>query len=158
MNQTEALQLVLRLNRAGILQAMEGQSSVWHEALDDVDYDDAVEVARRLVRARTGADRWVTPGDIRAGVSQIRRERTATATAPAPPTEIADDVARTMAYQRAWMRGIGDGLTPDAADQRACAEQGIHRYGIERPRPVDKVVEQTAQAMPRIPNRERETA
>lgn len=154
MNNSEAVALVGYLSRAGLLQALEGQGPVWADLLDDVDFNDAKEAARRIGRARTGAQRWATPGDIREGVSQIRRERTHNVTPAAPPRDLEDEPRAVIAWQRTYMRAIGDGLTPEQADERACAEHHVKRIGTEHPRPVDQVVDRTARAMPRIPPKE----
>ena len=68
MNQAEALTLVSYLNRAGLLQALEGQAPVWADALDDVNSTDAQVAARAI--AKTTA-RWITPGDIRLQVLSL---------------------------------------------------------------------------------------
>jgi len=143
MNQAEALTLVSYLNRAGLLQALEGQAPVWADALDDVNSTDAQVAARAI--AKTTA-RWITPGDIRLQVASIRRERTARIETPQPPPTIpADDVARQITWQREYIRAIGDGLTEDAADVVACAAVGVTRpLEISTHRPVDQLVEQVA--------------
>lgn len=125
MNRTETTELITYLNRAGLVGAMEGQAAVWADALDDVRLDDVEEVARRITKTHTGRDRWVTPGDIRAEIRLLRKERTATAVPPAPPAAIANDVARTLEWQRTWIRRIGDGATDSEATRLACAEHSL---------------------------------
>lgn len=125
MNQTEAANLVLVLNRAGLVQAMEGQAAVWAMALEDVSYVTAQEVARDMVKGRTSDMRWVTPGDIRAEVTRVRKIRTGALGVVNPPGELADRVADTIAWQRAYVEARGDGEEHEAAEKRACDAVGI---------------------------------
>lgn len=125
MNQTEAANLVLVLNRAGLVQAMEGQAAVWAMALEDVSYVTAQEVARAMVKGRTSDMRWVTPGDIRSEVARLRKQRTSAIGVVNPPAELADRVADTITWQRAYVEAIGDGDAPDVAEKRACDALGI---------------------------------
>jgi hypothetical protein len=152
MNQTEALTLVGYLNRAGLLQALEGQAPVWADALDDVAINDARESARAL--AKTTA-RWVTPGDIRAGVKTLVRQRVQDLQIPAPPESIhPDDTATERAWVRAYVAAIGAGQTPDVADVTACASVAVTRPLIDAaPRPVAELVESVASTtrIPRTP-------
>jgi hypothetical protein len=159
VNQTEALLLVTNLNRGGLLQAMEGQAAVWADALDDIAIADAIPAARRLIRYHVGADRWVTPGDIRQTIGEMRRERIeAVKSTPAPPSELDDNPREGQRWLLGFWRAIGDGLTEAEASSRADEELGVTRYGIERPRPVEQIVQQTADRLPRIPRREEKSA
>lgn len=72
MNHTEAVQLITVLNRAGLVQALDGQGAVWATALADVAFTDAQQVARTMVATRTSRERWVTPGDIREAVQVLQ--------------------------------------------------------------------------------------
>ena len=138
MNRQEAASIVAYLNRAGLVGAMEGQAAVWADALTDVSYVTAQEVARQMAAARTSTQRWVTPGDIRDAVARIRKSRTSDIRTPEPPTTIdPDDVAAQIAWNRAYVTAIGDGLSPDVADLTACEALGVVRPTIEvAPRPV----------------------
>ena len=152
MNQSEAQTLVTYLNRAGMLQALEGQAPVWADALDDVAFRDAQDAARAL--AKTGT-RWVTPGDIRTGVVMIRNERIRVADPIAPPECI--DPADT-ATERAWRRelnaGQGAGMTTEHADLAACRSLRITRRDqIEAAGDVAAAVKEITAAMPRIPSK-----
>lgn len=110
MNQQQAVALVSYLNRAGLLQALEGQSAVWADALDDVDFTDAQAAARTLARARTGGERWVTPGDIRAGVRDIRRARLRANPLPVPAVD-PDDARAYLAAFKAQVADVASGTT-----------------------------------------------
>lgn len=125
MNQQQATSLVMYLNRAGLLNAMEGQGAVWADALSDVSYVTAQEVVRSMAATRTTDQRWVTPGDVRAEVARIRKVRTSALGVFYPPAELDDDVPKAIAWQRAYVEAIGDGETPDAATKRACDAIGI---------------------------------
>jgi hypothetical protein len=108
VNQREAVQLVSYLNRAGLVPALEGQAAVWADALGDVAFEDAQEVARGLARSRTGVERWVTPGDIRAGVRDIRRARLRLNPPPVPEVD-PDDTRAYLAAYKAQAAGIAAG-------------------------------------------------
>lgn len=103
MIQTEAQSLIAYLNRAGLVGAMEGQSAVWADALPDVDFEDAKEAARTLVRTRTSDQRWVVPGDIRAGVRAIVKVRAEAALDPAAVPDADPD--RPLEYVAAIRSG-----------------------------------------------------
>lgn len=119
MNRPESAQLLAYLNRAGVVMAVEGQAAVWADALDDVDFGDAQEAARRIVRDRTGAERWVTPGDVRRGVRDIRRARLETALAPLPSAD-PDNVREYLAETRALRAQIASGqINPNQIGARA---------------------------------------
>lgn len=145
MNRTEANSIVSYLNRAGLVGAMEGQAAVWADALEDISFKTAQEVARRFAKERTSTQRWVTPGDVTAEVKRIRAERHSVWNKPRmdPPAELGDDVALDLAWRRAWSRAVGDGEPdPDAAADRAV---GITRRPvIEDTRPVPQLVDQLA--------------
>lgn len=138
MNRQEAASVVAYLNRAGLVGAMEGQAAVWADALEDVSYVTAQEVARQMAAARTSTQRWVTPGDVRDAVARIRKARTSEIRTPEPPTTIdADDVKAQIAWTRAYVSAIGDGLTPEVADITACELLGVTRPAVDvAPRPV----------------------
>jgi len=104
----QAFELIVRLNRAGLLLAVEGQAEVWADALDDVEFDEAQVAVRALVKARSGAERWVTPGDVRAGVRDIRRARLAAA-GPVLPDVDPDDVAAYQARRRELVAQVASG-------------------------------------------------
>ena len=123
MNRAETQTIVTYLNRAGLLQALEGQAAVWHDAIGRLDFTDAQAACRALAESRTGNDRWVTPGDVRAGVRAIRARRTAGITPPAPPVPL--DVARDIAWRREYVRARGDGSTDQAAQDTANHVLGI---------------------------------
>lgn len=128
MNHTETVQLIAYLDRAGLVQALDGQAAVWTDALDDVAYADAHQVARRLVRERTSRDRWVTPGDIRAGVRELHA---------AQPAEHAIDweIDADPDDPEAYLAAVREGRRrPAFADAHA--------------RPVDQLVAQTANHLP----------
>lgn len=149
MNQTEAAVLVAYLNRAGLLQALEGQAPVWADALDDVNFTDAQTAARTI--AKTTA-RWITPGDIRNGVQTIRRQRLLDMATPIPPESInPDDTATERAWHRAYVTAYAGGASETDADVIACRAVAVTRPAIEAiPRPVLELIAQTA-ATTRIP-------
>lgn len=108
MNAVEVVQLLTYLDRAGVFRFVEGAEAVWGDALADLPARDVMETARVLVRSRSGADRWVTPGDVRAGVKRIRSARLAAAPAPCPRVD-PDDVAAFQAARRALIAGVAAG-------------------------------------------------
>ena len=110
MNAQEAASLVGYLNRAGLLQALEGQAAVWCDLLDDVDFVDARAAARDLAMVRSGADRWLTPGDIRVGVRRIRADRLARTPDPLPDADPSDPAAYIAAL-RAGRTMVADPTT-----------------------------------------------
>lgn len=154
MNQTEALDLIAYLNRAGLVGAMDGQASVWADALSDITAKDAQEVARGLARNRTSAERWVTPGDIRSGARAVRQvrlvqaERDSALLLPPPAT---DDVRAEVEWTRAYRRALGDGLTADEADAQACQVSRLVRRGGLDARPVVQLVAQVASNFAALP-------
>jgi hypothetical protein len=123
MTQEQALSLVAYLNRAGMLQAMEGQAAVWRDALEGVRYLDAQEAARSLVR-RPGLH-WLSPGDLLAEVRAIRKARIADRVVPAPPVEL--DVDTEFRFRRAYLAALGDGASEPQADAEACKAVGVTR-------------------------------
>lgn len=123
MNRMESTQLVTLLSRAGLLQPLEGQADVWAIALDDVRAVDALTAARDMIRERLGAQRWVTPGDVRHAVRRLRGRRLADARCiegEIPPTVLDDQPERALAWVREYRHQIADGATPAEADARAC--------------------------------------
>lgn len=156
MKQTEAQIIINALNRAGLLQAMEGQSAVWADALDGVRYDDAVDAAKTFTRTRTSAERWVTPGDIREEVQAVRRRRATRyagwrAHITPPDTE---DYQLEIEWTRAMERYLGDGLDPEQADAQARTDLGFDPpEQIEAARPITALVESVTHNMPRVPRK-----
>lgn len=133
MNREQATSLIAYLNRAGLVGALEGQAAVWADALEDVDYADAQQVVRHFVATRTSDQRWVTPGDIAAGVRKVALQRLNRGTAAeGVPDADPDDVP-------AYLEALRDGR------QRVLAGHDL------RERPVRQLVAQTAQttALPR---------
>lgn len=125
----------------------------WSKALDDVvNLSDAELV---IIEHYAGKREWIMPSDINQGIAAIRRNRTSRIETPQPPESIdGDDVARSIEWGRAFMRGIGDGLEEDAAFDSACAAVGVSRPLIDAAlRPVAQIVQQVADALPRIPGR-----
>jgi hypothetical protein len=123
MTHEQAALVVTYLNRAGMIQAMEGQAAVWRDALYGVCYEDAIEACRELVR-RAGVVQ-VKPGDLLAEVRLIRRARIGNRVAPAPPVELPP--ARDAQFCRAFLRALGDGADEDQADAQACRAVGVVR-------------------------------
>lgn len=142
MIQTEAASLVAYLNRAGLLWAMEGQAAVWADALVDVSYVTAQEVVRSMAATRTSGSRSVVPGDVREAVRIVRHDRTKDVTAPNPPQELDGHPGREKTWRLAYMQAIGDGQTPEQADDTACKATRVVRAVIEpAPRPLRLAIE-----------------
>lgn len=78
MNRSETAAVIAYLNRAGLVGALEGQTVVWAEALADLDVADVQPAVREIVRTRTSAERWVTPGDVRKVVVKAQAQSTGT--------------------------------------------------------------------------------
>lgn len=112
VKQTEAASLVAYLNRAGLLQALEGQAAVWADVLGEVRYVDAVEAARKLVATHTSDLRWVTPADMLAAVRALRAARVAAAPPPLPAVD-PDDVVAYQLERRRMLTAIADGPNPN---------------------------------------------
>lgn len=72
MNHQQTATVIAYLNRAGLVGAMEGQVTVWAEALTDLDLTEVQAAAREMARTRRSTERWVTPGDVRAKVNELR--------------------------------------------------------------------------------------
>jgi hypothetical protein len=154
VNQTEAMSIVAYLNRAGLVGAMNGQGAVWADALADVSYATAQEVARGMARERTSDRRWVTPGDVAAEVARVRRARVAAMPSPQPPEELDGVPAREIAWTRAYVAAIGDGQDEATADATACRAAGVTRAAVEAVhRPVTALVAQAAKTT-HIPRRQ----
>lgn len=126
MGHAEATNVVAYLNRAGMLQAMEGQAAVWKDALWGVRYADAMEACRELVR-RPGVVQ-VKPGDLLLEVRKVRAARRGNRVPPAPPLELPADAQ--LAFGRAYMRALGDGASEAEADAAACHVVGAVREAI----------------------------
>jgi hypothetical protein len=158
MNQAEATAVIGFLSRAGLVRIMEGQGDVWADVLPDIRADDAVVVARQLGRTNIGADRWVTPGDIRAGVNELRRQRHLAAdkqgalTLGPPETIDPTRPALEQAWRRAFNAAIGDGADVAGADVIACAEVHATRAAIGT-RDAAALIDAEAAAERRIPRR-----
>lgn len=131
MNQTETLQLIARLNIAGLLPAREGQTAVWHEDCGHLDYPTAVEAARWIVANRSSdAYGAVKPGDLLDAVKVIRRRRIddliGNGPVPIPPVD-PNDVLAYNRWQRAWLSAAGTGANLLEATCHADAAIGHHR-------------------------------
>ncbi|MFV2143209.1 hypothetical protein [Isoptericola sp. G70] len=126
MNQIETTTIITVLNRAGLVGALEGQSAVWAEALDDVRFEDGREATRQLVRTRTSDERWVTPGDIRALAKKVRLDRYNSLPFrlqnPELPPPISGDwhPRDEITFTRTYRDAVLDGKTPDDAYADAC--------------------------------------
>ncbi|ROR97808.1 hypothetical protein EDD28_2417 [Salana multivorans] len=137
MNRIEAAKVVAYLNRAGLVGAMEGQAAVWADALHDVAYQDAQQVVRDMVRARTSRERWVTPGDVIAGIREARRwgvlesDRARRAQQIDPPGGLTADQER--AWRAEYHEAVIGGAYPDVA--ASLATQGLR--ALAPPDPSD---------------------
>lgn len=144
MNQQEATNIVLVLNRAGLVNAMEGQAAVWAMALEDVSYITAQEVARSMVTNRTSDQRWVTPGDVRAEVKRIRKIRADAMGGFIPPAELDERPRDAIEWQRAYTEAWCDGDDEERAMKRACAalriDVPLQLEPIPRPEAVKRLM------------------
>lgn len=138
MNVQEAHAIVVWLNRAGLLWAAEGQAEVWADALSDVDGQTGLQAAREIARNHTSDKRAVVPGDIRALVSTIRRQRLQGAPSPNPPDELADDPKKFQRWIKLRQWAIGNGMDYEAADVYADQQSGVERSVLPAvPRPPE---------------------
>jgi hypothetical protein len=131
----------------------------WSKALDDpLTYEDARDAVIEFYNEV--ADRRIMPADINKRVKDKRTQRTRDVVPPPPPSELDDEPRAVIAWQRAYIRAIGDGLIAEEANARADEETGLAKREAleERPRPVDQIVQQTADRLPRIPRREEKSA
>lgn len=126
MTHEEAHNVVTYLVAAGKLQPLEGQATIWRDALNHtrVRYTDAIE-ACRAIAAGTGS--WLTPGDVIAEVRKVRATRIGNRTAPEPPPALADDPAGQQRWIRAYYAALGDGRDETEADTSACKHLDVTR-------------------------------
>jgi hypothetical protein len=78
----------------------EGRTAMWHATIGDLDFADAFTViTAHYATARTG-EPAIMPGDVRAGVAELRRQRLAAA----PPVEelMADVDPDNPRYNQIW--------------------------------------------------------
>lgn len=125
LSQTEAVNVVAYLNRAGLLLAMEGQAAVWQDALWGVKYADAVEACRTLAREPLRNGRFVTPADVLGAVRRLRAGRIRDRVAPAPPVPLPPAIEKL--FGQTYVRALGDGATEEQADELACSTVGVVR-------------------------------
>ena len=124
LTQEQATGVVAYLNRAGLLQAVEGAGAVWRDALWGVRFEDAQEGCRALVR-RAGGPRFVVPGDLLAEVRKLRAGRIGNRVPPAPPVELPAEAQAE--FGRVYLRALGDGASETEADAAACRALGVVR-------------------------------
>jgi hypothetical protein len=165
VNKTEALKLIGILSAAGLMHVQQDQADVWALALEDIRFNDSMTAARELITHRTGAERWVTPADVRHTVRKLRNDVISRMEKDRlPPRDLADDSSRERQWIRAWNQGVGDGLTADDATHQAdimvmgAPRQAIEangrtlaelaQYAIPKPKKTPQVLP------PRIPNRD----
>lgn len=130
ISDSEAVQIVTYLNRAGLLPAMEGQAPVWQDALGNINATDALEACRNIARMPTGAGRgglFVTPGELIGEIKRIRAKRTAGVELPPPPSALAENPIAQQRWHRAFMHQVGNGFPPEAAEVFACERLGVPR-------------------------------
>jgi hypothetical protein len=128
LTQEQAVGIVGYLNRAGLLQAVEGAGAVWRDALWGVRFEDAQEGCRALVR-RAGGPRFVVPGDLLFEVRKIRAGRIGNRVPPAPPGNLPEGA--WAVFGREYVRALGDGLSEADADAAACRAVGVVREAVE---------------------------
>lgn len=122
---------------AGILamiSALDGRKAfgdidakAWHAVIGDLTFDDCREA---VIEHYGESAHPLMPADIRARVKKVRKARIGSKVAPIPPID-ANDVERYMAWEQAWYRGVGDGLTDDEAERYADHELGVIRQAVE---------------------------
>jgi hypothetical protein len=128
LTQEQAVGIVGYLNRAGLLQAVEGAGAVWRDALWGVRFEDAQEGCRALVR-RAGGPRFVVPGDLLFEVRKIRAGRIGNRVPPAPPGDLPAEAQAE--FGRVYLRALGDGASETEADAAACRWAGVVREAIK---------------------------
>ena len=96
---------------------------------------------------------WIMPADINTASDRLRRERLLWMRTPEPPAALdPDDTQAWTTWTRGYRTAVGDGGTDAEADAIADAAAGVVRDAIDgRPRPVEALVDQTAQSLPRMP-------
>lgn len=98
--------------------------AAWAEALDpDVTLADALDIVRdHYAESRD----WIMPADINRRSRDIRRQRTAAIFENRTPIPdgLGDEPHLEIAWRKAVMRGVGDGLTLDDAQARAWHDIG----------------------------------
>jgi hypothetical protein len=86
----------------------------WHEALTDAGVTSRADAIQAVVQhyATPGAERWITPGDIIAGIRRIRRARLEHADQILPDVD-PDNVQAWLTARRNTLQEVADGrLTP----------------------------------------------
>ncbi|GEL95381.1 hypothetical protein [Cellulomonas composti] len=124
----------------------------WADILDErITLADAWQAARDHFAERAGD--YLMPGHVNDRVRIMRRARLDAMRTPEPPDTLdPDDVRAHLTWQRAYRAAIGDGHDEQRADEIACATLGVTRPpALTAVRPVVALVQQTADALPRIP-------
>lgn len=145
MNKQETVALIAMLDRAGLTKAREGMEDAWMLVLEPLRAQDVVEAAKRIIATRGDGNTWIVPADVIAEVALVRRERiraVTTGSLPVPPREIdPDDVGPYMAWTKAFVRALGDGMSLADAETAAA-----HAAGIP---PVHRAIEEYQGTPPR---------
>ena len=123
-------------------------ASAWADVLDEnVTLADAMQI----VKEHYAESKWkIMPADINERSREIRRARQDAAIRDHPPVAPPesldpDDPAQSIGWVRAYWRAIGDGLSPQQADQKACVALNITRPALEAAvRPVNVLIRQAA--------------
>lgn len=135
MNPLETAELLEVLHEASLVNKPRPLTvKVWCRALADVRVEDVQLAADELMAQRTSDQRWVTPGDVRARVTEIRAARFRQAGVDDPlPRVDPDRVVSFQAWRLAHRKAVGDGLSVPEADQiaaQAAAGQIVGRPAL----------------------------
>ncbi|HXH77145.1 hypothetical protein [Nocardioides sp.] len=114
---------------------------VWHDALDDMPFEDCRAVVRAHVRQSLSS--WLSPSDIRAGVKRIRADRVARAV-EMPPDADPDDVA-------AYLEALRDGRCRTASGDRAMDRRALTATFRDVPKASQAAIEAARQPLPPEP-------
>jgi len=124
----------------------------WSKALDDLAVRDVIDAVHLHYRDHR---EFVMPSDLRTLVRVVRADRVNAVlghegSIPAPPAELADDVAKSILWQRACVAAIADGRAEDRASAENLADEAL---GVERrpealsPRPTAAIAAQVAASL-----------
>lgn len=105
MTRHEAFRLLRDIAAADHRTVAETDVDVWHDCLDDVDFDDARAAVIEYFRTSTG---WLMPAHVRTSVTRMRAARIAAVPQPDPGPELAGQPRDYAEALRAQMADIAN--------------------------------------------------
>lgn len=132
---------------------------VWHDALNDLEFDDCRDAVRQHIRSSRD---WLTPFDVRQAVKRIRRDRLDRALEQPPDADPDDPAAYTRALRDGRARTAGDLKprdmraidsvfpSPPAADTSGWVQRARRMLPARRPQPAEPTHSQAIADMDRM--------